>query len=447
MVTEGNKLLRFLALVFLAAGLCALFYLLKLRFEAGDSLPRGSSLRSDPLGIEVLFESINRSGIAVAERNYLRLEHAPLPDYDTVVFSHAAPPCDGKSVDVLQSFVTNRGGRLLFTLAPQSSFRSARDKKPDQRPRRTEKSAGRPHGDERETQGESMRDDSDEETPLPLDDADEGGCPGGGCVLRDYAASNLLWRSFAAVELPSGTTNAVLHPSYEGVGGYALPPTLPVKTAVGLSTNLLAGGWRTVYACGGIPVVAERTLERGSVVISALSYPFSNEAVRSERATDFLLWALGDGERILFDESHFGLVISRTAAKYIRRNDLHFVLLALLIPALLYLWHASVTLLPRYADEEIGAGLPAVERGSGALERLLMRAVQPEELIDAALERWCDAHRPEIAAMPPAKIRALEELRARHGDRKRFFAREREVVAAYNEAAALVNEDFREGPE
>lgn len=416
---NGSRGLKALALLLLAVGICALAYLLKLRFNAGDSLPRGSSLRSDPLGMEVLFESLNSSGVAVAERNYFELQHAELEKYDMLVFSHAEPPRSGVFAEELHSFVTNHGGRLLITLKPETHVYERKRKVEE------DKSAG---GTEVVEEGQKHKKSEDK-------DRSSGGCSPG----LFSGNTNLLWYTFEICELKDKPKSARLNPEYE-CADYELPQTLPVRTVAGLSTNLLDNGWQAVYSCSDIPVVVERNCGGGSVVLSSLSYPFSNEAMRAERETGFLLWSFGGSRRILFDESHFGLVISRTVAKLIRKNNLHYALMALLIPVILYFRLAAISLIPRYK----GSVVPRkkLNEGSGsALSKLLMRSVPASHVVSTALEGWREDNRERICKMPQKRRDAIEELVHKNHKRAGKFPREKEIVAAYNEVVDLLNED------
>ncbi len=413
-------------LLLLTAGILALFYLLKLRFDAGDAMPRGSTLRSDPLGMEVLFESLNLCGVVQAERNYQSLQHCDLSSYDMLVISHGTLPMRSPGMDAMHSFVTNQGGRLLLTLAPQA--------RRSDRPAPPAKSAGKTVVAEEPVEDQDAAaepaENQDGAAEQEREECADGGCAGGGVI-----ASNLIWYAVELCPLKGNPEFAELNPDYAAQGS-ELPQRLPVKTVQGLSTNILAHGWRAVYQCGEIPMVAEKDFGRGRVIISALSFPFSNEAMRSQRATGFLLWVFQGCPRVLFDESHFGLVISRTIAKLIRKNNLHYALLALLLPALLYFWLAAVPLIPRYAGDAVAKNEKGGESAS-ALCSLLMRSVPMREIVAAALEGWRRSNSRRLKNLPEG---LLDELIDRNRRRARRLPREREIVAAYNEAVDLLKE-------
>ena len=62
------------SLVIAAAGLAGITLLFELRFAAGDVYPRYSSLRSDPVGVRALYESLARLPWLTVERSFVPME-------------------------------------------------------------------------------------------------------------------------------------------------------------------------------------------------------------------------------------------------------------------------------------------------------------------------------------------------------------------------------------
>ncbi len=62
------------ALLIAAAGLAGIGLLFELRFAAGDVYPRYSSLRSDPVGVRALYESLARLPGLTVERSFVPIE-------------------------------------------------------------------------------------------------------------------------------------------------------------------------------------------------------------------------------------------------------------------------------------------------------------------------------------------------------------------------------------
>ncbi len=418
MNNRGNRVLKLCALLFLATALFALLYLLKLRFEAGDSTPSGSSLRSDPLGVEVLFKSLNSSGIALAERNYFEIKLAVLEHCDMLVFSHASPNLRGLPTETLHDFVTNHGGRLLITLGPATHVRERNNTVIP--PRDADKDDGERASEAPETEKDTFHSESNR-------------------LCCGVDSTNLLWHGFMLVEMKHKPLTAELNPEY-GCSDWDLPDTLPVRTVAALSTNLLHNGWQAVYSCSGMPVVVERRCNQGSVVISSLSYPFSNEAMRAERETEFLLWSLDGCKRILFDESHFGLVVTRTVAKLIRKNNLHYALLVLLIPVILYFWQATTPLIPRYT-ENAAPDYSSDPDCTSALCRLLMRAVPPDGVVSVALDGWRAENCGSLRGISVEQREIFDKLVDKSHNHSGKFMSEKEIIAAYNEVVSLLQGD------
>ena len=106
--------------VLFSAGIVRLFLL---RFEAGDIYPPYSSLRSDPLGSRVFYDSLAACRQLTVTRNYEPPDKVAV-DADTALlylgdtFSHE----DRVPLEVagaLSSFV-RKGGRLVFTFVPEA---------------------------------------------------------------------------------------------------------------------------------------------------------------------------------------------------------------------------------------------------------------------------------------------------------------------------------------
>ena len=76
---KTNTIRSVLLVLLLIAFLLGVGHLFVLRFQTGDVYPAYSSLRSDPLGTRVLYESLENLGDITLQRNY-RLLHSLKPD-------------------------------------------------------------------------------------------------------------------------------------------------------------------------------------------------------------------------------------------------------------------------------------------------------------------------------------------------------------------------------
>ncbi len=105
------------ALCFAAALAAAAVYLFNLQFAAGDVYPEYSTLRTDPKGARLLYDSLAALPGVTVERNYRALEF--LPDGVTVFLVAVPAPGFGKNSEpYLRSIeqAARRGNRMVVTL-------------------------------------------------------------------------------------------------------------------------------------------------------------------------------------------------------------------------------------------------------------------------------------------------------------------------------------------
>ena len=99
----------------------SLIHLFALRFETGDVLPAYSSLRADPLGSKVLYESLDKTGDVEVSRNFSPLKMIDAGP-DTTVFILGMDARELRwsglgSGNELDQLVTH-GGRLVLAMYP-----------------------------------------------------------------------------------------------------------------------------------------------------------------------------------------------------------------------------------------------------------------------------------------------------------------------------------------
>ena len=87
----NNRQLKFGFFVFLLAiFLIGIVQLLLLRFKSGDVYPPYSSLRSDPLGTRVFYESLHRLKTVAVQRNYRSLSNMTYHENATIFYLGAS---------------------------------------------------------------------------------------------------------------------------------------------------------------------------------------------------------------------------------------------------------------------------------------------------------------------------------------------------------------------
>jgi hypothetical protein len=120
-------------------------------------------------------------------------------------------------------------------------------------------------------------------------------------------------------------------------------------------TNLI-NAWRVIYALDDRPVVIERRLGAGHIVLCSDSYFASNEALRRERHPDLLAWVIGARRRVAFDETHLGVMERPGVATLAWKYRLHGLIAGILLLAALFVWKNSVSFVPPYDEAGESSG-------------------------------------------------------------------------------------------
>lgn len=362
-------------LILLAAGFLALLVrLFIVRYDFGDVYPEYSSLRCDPLGTAAIYESLTEAPAGpngaklYVDRNYHPFHKlAAGPDLTILLLGTDYRYVDRvakKELKALEKFVAD-GGRLAITFLP--------GKAGDHSAERTATApatlpAGMP-------QTSSASDNSDswyEDNPL------------GELGKSDDMISLANRWGFA-----TDTSGLDVKSTAEPAPNFSFLPGTPWRSSTFFS--YFAKPWRVVYRCDGRPVVIERRIGQGTVVLSTDSFFASNEALKNNHSAALIVWLMGQSRSVIFDETHLGVSQETGIADLARQYDLGGVLLGLVVLAGLYIWKGMVRLVPLRSKTQNKTGTYDVVEGrtSGqGLTQLLRRAVDRKKLLDACLEEW-----------------------------------------------------------
>jgi hypothetical protein len=365
-----NRRATLIALLFALAAAFGfgVVHLFKLRFASGDVYPEYSSLRADRLGTKVYFESLHHLD-TTARRNYRAPRH--LPDgHDTTLFvfglSWDELDADEAEYRKLDSFVRN-GGRFVVTLYPQ---------------------LGKPRfwGNRSATNVPAFK---------------RGSNP------REHSAIDLAEKWGVKLEYMPVKQN---RGAYETLTANALLPD-PTPAAIswhsGLVFTNLSDEWKVIYARGTDPVMIERPLGSGTIVLATDSFFVSNEAMQKERHPALLAWLAGANHEILFDEVHLGVQETTGIAGLARRYRLHGGVVALLVLAALFIWKNAVSFVPGGEDANTVTEVRGRESAAGFVN-LLRRSIRREQLLQTCLTEWHKSRSLDRRASP----RKLERVRA-----------------------------------
>ena len=350
--------------------------LLLLRFERGDVYPPYSTLRSDPVGAKAFYESLDECRGISAERNYRhlgKLEGGP----DKALFILGASPGEVSFslTRDLDAFV-RRGGRLVVTFVPmaEQSFelQKQRLKKKIQAKKGAQPSEKKDQDEEEENKSEEGQGKKHE--AVEYDD---------NIFLFAPGAWGFEFKHSRLADPVQGT-KAFLKQS-------PLDARLPewVSCHTSLYFDKLDDSWSVLYERGGgRALVIERRLNKGTIVLSSLTYFVSNEAMKQERHPDLLAWLVRDRKRLIFDEYHHAVAEVPGIATLGRKYRLHGLFAGIVLLAFLFVWKSAAGSVPLREDPEDDFSLAAGKDSAAGLANLLRRNIPLSGLVRTCLGEW-----------------------------------------------------------
>ena len=350
-----------LALGGFAYGLVRFF---QLRFELGDIYPPYSSLRADPLGTKVLYESLRKLSVFSLRRNYQAFSRVPdFTDVTVLVLGEKFWGFDPIPENLVTEYerVMTGGGRLVITFLPVLR---------DSRPGGSNAVPGMPT--------------ASQPSANPLKPGEDPEALGKKVSLHDRWGVRF---EFAKLPQDGDGRGQVQSAKLQTQGINGLPEI--VSWYSGLYFDKLDKAWRVIYALDDRPVVIERRLGPGHMVLCSDSYFASNEALRRERHPDLLASVIGARRRVAFDETHLGVRERPGVATLAWKYRLHGLIAGILLLAALFVWKNSVSFVPPYdeAVESSGELVTGKDSASGFVN-LLRRSISERDLLGICFDEW-----------------------------------------------------------
>ena len=162
----------------------------------------------------------------------------------------------------------------------------------------------------------------------------------------------------------------------------------PLRWMGGHYFTALTPEWTTVYKSYGRAVIVERPLGKGSIVLAGDTSFLMNQALHEKPNGKILNWLIDDRSQVVFDETHLGIKSKTGVMALVMRYRLHWFGFALVVVALLYAWRASMPLTPHrdpYSSEDYTNDGTA---GSDGMDGLLARHLPAKELIKTCVTEW-----------------------------------------------------------
>ena len=354
------KVLAAAAVVVFAGGVLQLW---TLRFDSGDIYRPYSSLRTDPLSVRALYESLEQLPEVSVRRNFKPLRRLTRSDADTLFYlgvdSETIPPVSQTPTSgpaarrktqagAIHDFASN-GGRVVISFAPRAGGRV---------------------------------------DVLRLLFRGSDGIEN----LDDLTSSNSSITDLGLSVKPEERAEWKKLHNVPATGSDPLSSAWPdVPWHGSLYFGDLTDDWKVIFSRDGKPVIVERAFGSGSIVLCADTYFLSNQALVSPdgRNAHLLAWLAGS-RSVLFDETHLGSVHKEGIASLGRRHGLTNLFFVLLVIASLYVWKSCVSVLPRDPEqiEELGGREVSGKSSSVGLHHLLRKCIPTSEILGVCMKHW-----------------------------------------------------------
>ena len=170
--------------------------------------------------------------------------------------------------------------------------------------------------------------------------------------------------------------------------------------------------WTTLATALDKPVIMERKLGSGSVVITSDRYFISNEALWEDKHPAFLAWLIGPASEVVFEETHLGNSIGdgEGIMTLARQYRMHGLFVGGLLFFALFIWRSVTSLVPHDPDADLGHWRQDAVAGQSAasgLEGMLRRGIRLEGTLSRALSVWRST--PAASGRVPKERAALAE--------------------------------------
>ena len=394
--------------------LAAISEMMGVRLATGETYPAHSSKRAEPDGTRALFEALNRMPGVRCERNYQPVKRLRAEPGDVLIIadisgskvqSHCGCVEDGKTISQWAS----SGGRVILALRPgRATFGS-------------EAPSSRRHQDLPSEKDGKEEEEDEPSTPmkknLKAEDMRYLGCAFG-LFLHERPFSLqpdfLPRRPLPAADLPLNQNDL---PRW--FSNSFLEPAPDVE-----------GQWTVLASKGTRPVIMERKIGKGSLIVCTDSFFLSNEALWRESNPAFLSHLLGDTRRVVFEERTHGVGENDGIMTLARRYGMHGLFIGSIVLFILFIWRNAVSLVPSDQDSDLGHWRGDSVAGQGAasgLVSILRRGIKPGQLLEKCFADW-EITRPAAARMPADRIEKAREIMAEAKDNKHPL---RQIRATY----------------
>ncbi len=387
------------------------------RFRLGDVYPQYSTMRTDPHGAKAIYTALGRLPDIHCERNYRPLIKLDGHRGSTLVLLNVYPGelQDGNRLngETLKKWAV-QGGRVVLTLKSETGRlsddveegereakekrierfikerKAVRDQKEDAKKKPEDKAKSPQEKSEKEiAKGSQFK--------LPDAFADVFGVT----VEENSAAKDTdetQWDSSVPVE-PSEC------PPWHGRNFFkfaeAQDDTIeeehPVKD----------NAWQVLATRKDKPVLIEKRIGQGSIVLAGDSRFLSNEELFHDPKPQFLAWLIGNVSTVIFDETHLGVNEQPGIMTLARRYRMHGLFIGALVLFGLFIWRNGSSLVPAQEQANRTDQAIAGQSATAGMVSLLKRGIPRTKLLQRCLEVW----EKSLINRSPALLTRMESAR------------------------------------
>ena len=428
----------FVALLVIFIG--GVIHLFVLRFESGDVYPAYSSLRSDPLGTRIFYESLANLNNLAVRRNYRPLRASQLEPGTTVMYlGTQVESWEWISADFVKVLdrLSESGGRLILSFLPvkEKMAKSAKAEHLDETPFENDKSGSRSQSNTDDSRVIPRDEPNDDSTPEKPHAKKAGGRPDAKLPQNRFVPLKKYWG--VGFEF----NEAILSQDKPQPDLYAKSTIRGYPAVIGWHTNLyfdvLDSNWHVLYTCDGHPVMIARQFNQGSVVMSADSFFVSNEALWSDRHPDLLARLIGPHAKVVFDEAHLGIAKQPGVAVLIRKYRFQWLIAGLILLAILFVWKNSAYFVP--PNDRKHAAASAVRSDQDAARgfiALLRRNIPTSDILPVCIREWQETIGKDRRHISEDK---LERIHALLEKKSGLSKKRRDPIEAYKKIGRIIS--------
>jgi hypothetical protein len=365
--------------------------LFQLRFESGDIFAEYSSLRSDPLGTRGLYQSLERIDSLRVSRNLSPLSRLRLDRKHALIiagFKYSNGLLENPNWLQPIEHLLGSGSRVVICFYPDEGYVPTAKPEPKE-----------------VTKREDAKDKKQSEEEI---------------ASRKRRLLTQRWGlefDFTRVRGSQGQSTVALQ------GSLDLPETISWHSQ--LSFKKLSPEWKIIYRLQDKPVLIERPMGSGTLVLASDSYFLSNEALWKNRQSRLLAWLIGPHHQVVFDETHLGIEESPGVMSLVRKYRMHGLFAALFLLAGLFVWKNMLSLVPPCSQFQTTENRVGHDSAAGFIN-LLRRSIPVSRIIQVCVQQW----EKSLPASSPERAR-LSQVRAVAAGEEAKADSANHVIAAY----------------